>query len=150
MVYNLPTITSLNRQNVLPIRRRTTPRHEPPSSVCSHRRLRRFTGERCPMCVRQAMMEYGRIQRRRNTNRQRSTRTRLPPIDPTTFFSKLTIDLPGTKVYGRGADTCSICMNTYEKDRVCQQLPCSHRFHAWCYQKWYLKKHDCPLCRATF
>ena len=145
MVYSLPTITSLNRQNNIPIRRRL-PHREPPSSVCSHRRVRRFAGGRCPACVRQTMMSYGRRQRERNRPRP----TRLPPIQMSNFFERIMIDLPGIKVYGRGADTCSICMNTYENDRTCQQLPCTHRFHTWCYQKWYLKKRDCPLCRATF
>ena len=152
MVYSLPTITSLNRQNNIPIRRRL-PHREPPSSVCSHRRVRRFAGGRCPMCVRQTMMSYGRRQRERNRPRPPPAPprpTRLPPIQMSNFFERIMIDLPGIKVYGRGADTCSICMNTYENDRTCQQLPCTHRFHTWCYQKWYLKKRDCPLCRATF
>lgn len=152
MVYTLPTISSLNRQNNIPIRRRL-PNHEPPSSVCSHRRVRRFAGGRCPICVRQTMMSYGRRQRNRNRVRPRPRPPELvslPPIHISNFYEKLLIDLPGIKVYGKGGDTCSICMNTYENDRSCQQLPCNHRFHTWCYQKWYLKKHDCPLCRATF
>lgn len=136
MVYTLPTISSLN----VPIRRRF-PHREPPSSVCSHRRVRRFAGG-----IRQSMMSYGIQQRSRNRVRPRpSGPVRLPSLHISNFYEKLLIDLPGIKVYGRGGDTCSICMNTYENDRTCQQLPCNHRFHAWCYQKWYLKKHNCPI-----
>jgi len=155
MVYTLPTITSLNRQNIVPIRRRLPP-HEPPSSVCSHRRVRRFAGGRCPFCIRESMMSYGLRQRQRNRTRHRrpvppsQPHVRLPSLQMSNFYEKLLIDLPGIKVYGSAKDTCSICMNTYENDRSCQQLPCKHRFHSWCYQKWYLKKHDCPLCRAKF
>lgn len=149
MVYILPTINSLNRQNTLSIRRRL-PRHEPPSSVCTHRRMHRFAGGRCPMCVRQSMLSYGLRQRERNRSRARPVPVRLPSIRPSDFFRRILTDLPGARVYGQGGDMCSICMNTYENDRSCQQLPCNHRFHTWCYQKWYLKKHNCPLCRATF
>lgn len=152
MVYTLPTLSSLGRQNNITIRRRF-PRREPPSSVCTHNQVHRFAGGRCPVCIRQSMMFYGRRQRERNRPRpgpRPSEPVRLPSLHISNFYAKLLIDLPGIKVYGRGGDTCSICMNTYENDRTCQQLPCNHRFHAWCYQKWYLKKHNCPLCRATF
>lgn len=149
MSYRLPTLTSLRRQNI-PVQRRHMTRGEPPSEVCEHRELRRFAGGRCPMCYRQSLRAYGRIQRRR-INRPTPRPVRLPPIQPSQFFSKLMITtLPGNKIYGSSNDTCSICMNTYAKDRACQELPCKHRFHSWCFQKWYLKKQNCPLCRMEF
>ena len=152
MSYRLPTLASLRRQNV-PVQRRNLTRGEPPSEVCEHRNLRRFAGGRCPMCYRQSLREYGRTQRRRlNRPRPRQREVvRLPSIQPSTFYNRLMIpSLPGNKVYGSSRDTCSICMNTYESDRACQELPCTHRFHSWCYQKWYIKKRNCPLCRANF
>ena len=150
MVYTLPTIASLNRQSVVTNRRRF-PHHEPPSSVCPHRDIRRFAGGRCPACYRQSLRSYGRRQRQRNSRRARPAPVvRLPPINPSEYFGNLLVHLPGVRVYGSARDSCSICMNTYESDRTCQQLPCNHRFHAWCYQKWYIKKRNCPLCRANF
>jgi len=154
MTYNLPTLSSLNRQSGLPPIRRRMPRHESDAqAVCTHD-VRVFAGGRCPVCYRASIRNYGRLVRRR---RVRQPRTRhLPPIriprpPPSPRSVPLaTFNLPGTKIYGSAGESCVICMNSYENDRVCQQLPCGHRFHTRCFSKWYLKKRNCPMCREVF
>lgn len=165
MSYLLPTITSLNRQNAVPVRRSRTTRHEI-DTVCTHREVRRFAGGRCPLCYRNSMRRYGRRVLERSRRPRRPAQAvpavpvlphLVPPRVPSynsmplsSFMGRLSIPLPGQKIYGCGSDSCSICMNTYEQDRQCQKLPCGHKFHVWCYQKWYIKKHNCPLCRMEF
>ena len=147
MVYNLPTISSLNRQNNLSVRRREISRYEV-ETECTHTQLRRFAGGRCPMCYRISMRNYSRNVRARRRRRPRPQAA--APISLSSFLGKLEIPLPGRRVYGRADDICSVCMNSYASDRLCQELPCGHRFHVWCYQKWHVRKHNCPMCRAEF
>lgn len=170
MTYNLPTLSSLNRQSGLPPIRRRMPRHESDAqAVCTHD-VRVFAGGRCPVCYRASIRNYGRLVRRRGVRQPRTrpaarpvvapplppSRTRLPPIriprpPPSPRSVPLaSFNLPGTKIYGSAGESCIICMNSYESDRVCQQLPCGHRFHTRCFSKWYLKKRNCPMCREVF
>ena len=154
MTYNLPTLSSLNRHNgSTPIRRRI-PRYESDAQAeCTHD-VRVFAGGRCPMCYRASIRNYGRLVRRRGIRQSRRPRVpavvlpRLPPSPQSTPLTAMV--LPGSKIYGSAGESCIICMNSYESDRVCQQLPCSHRFHTWCFSKWYIKKRNCPMCREVF
>lgn len=151
MSYLLPTISSLNRQGHVPLRRRG-PRNESDSSVVCRHDVRRWGGGRCPICYRISIRNYGRNVRRprqRVVVRPRPEQ-RAPVVSLGDMIGRLAIDLPGSRVYGSAGDTCIICMSSYENDRVCQQLPCLHRFHTWCYQKWYIRKHDCPVCRRAY
>jgi hypothetical protein len=159
MTYNLPTLSSLNRQNGLPPIRRRMPRRESDAqAVCTHD-VRVFAGGRCPVCYRASIRNYGRMVRRRGVQQPRVRppphirlpQIRIPRPPPTPRSTPIaTLVLPGSKIYGSAGESCIICMNSYESDRVCQQLPCGHRFHTWCFSKWYIKKRNCPLCREVF
>jgi Ring finger domain len=58
---------------------------------------------------------------------------------------------------GSSAATCSICFDDYVRHASLRVLPCKHRFHAACVDKWLLgsakspaAKHlVCPLCSAA-
>ena len=162
MTYNLPTISSMRRQAVVAPMRRRPPRYESDADAgCGHRG-RRFAGGRCAVCYRQSIQNYGRLVRRRGLNQPRRPPPRRPapppplrlpriphvvrPVTPRSVPLSVLV-LPGTRVYGSAGDFCVICMSSYENDRVCQQLPCNHRFHTKCFSKWYLKKRNCPMCR---
>ena len=44
---------------------------------------------------------------------------------------------------------CHICLTDFMlRDKV-TVLPCSHRFHASCIERWFTVKHMCPLCRIS-
>ena len=46
--------------------------------------------------------------------------------------------------------TCSICLEKLIDDDIEIELPCKHRFHIYCIQKWVDINKNCPLCRKTF
>ncbi|EFN53942.1 hypothetical protein CHLNCDRAFT_136184 [Chlorella variabilis] len=52
------------------------------------------------------------------------------------------------------AASCSICCEDYESGDVLRVLPCGHRYHLECVDKWFLASTDysrppaCPLCSA--
>ena len=44
---------------------------------------------------------------------------------------------------------CLICQCEYENDELVRRLPCGHRFHTECVDKWILGKPICPYCRQS-
>ena len=81
-------------------------------------------------------------------------RTYVPVLivpQPSRFLSNLGLRLPGKCIIQVDkVIVCSICYETYDKDANCQVLPCDHKFHAWCFNKWFMRKQNCPLCRRNF
>jgi hypothetical protein len=62
-------------------------------------------------------------------------------------------ELMRTKVLrGTKADECSecsICMANFVRNQKLRLLPCEHRFHLRCVDKWLLAhSNKCPICRA--
>ena len=53
------------------------------------------------------------------------------------------LNLPETK-------DCSICLEKLIDDDIEIELPCKHRFHIYCIQRWVNINKNCPLCRKTF
>lgn len=49
------------------------------------------------------------------------------------------------------SDECSICLNSFESDEICRELPspCSHCFHKTCIDHWFTKSIKCPLCSRS-
>lgn len=53
---------------------------------------------------------------------------------------------------GSSGATCSICCEDYVSEDVVRVLPCSHRYHLECIDKWFLSSTDrtkepaCPMC----
>mmetsp|Transcript_11734 Transcript_11734/g.33794 ORF Transcript_11734/g.33794 Transcript_11734/m.33794 type:complete len:209 (+) Transcript_11734:56-682(+) len=47
--------------------------------------------------------------------------------------------------------TCTICLETFARGHSVQTMPCFHRFHAECLQRWLAESTLCPVCqhRAT-
>lgn len=42
-------------------------------------------------------------------------------------------------------DECSVCLDRFGD--VAKEMPCSHRFHAGCIERWLGLHGSCPLCR---
>ena len=56
---------------------------------------------------------------------------------------------------GSSATTCSVCYEDYDCGDTLRVLPCKHRFHQSCVDRWLLKpdaerkRHlECPLCNT--
>ncbi|KAF3976046.1 hypothetical protein CMV_000731 [Castanea mollissima] len=42
---------------------------------------------------------------------------------------------------------CSICLEEFEVGGEAREMPCKHKFHSGCIEKWLQVKGLCPLCR---
>lgn len=45
-----------------------------------------------------------------------------------------------------GCSTCSICISDFEVGELIKPLPCGHKFHQGCIDKWLRRSGVCPLC----
>lgn len=56
---------------------------------------------------------------------------------------------------GSSGETCSICLEDYEPGDVLRVLPCKHRLHIECCDRWLLSSTDysrpaaCPVCNSA-
>ncbi|XP_055803504.1 uncharacterized protein LOC129872572 [Solanum dulcamara] len=61
--------------------------------------------------------------------------------------SKASIEaMPMVKVLDEGID-CSICLLDFESGEEAKEMPCKHRFHSICIDKWLGINGSCPICR---
>eukprot|EP00188_Purpureofilum_apyrenoidigerum_P000336 Plantae.Rhodophyta-Purpureofilum_apyrenoidigerum.ctg11410.p1 GENE.Plantae.Rhodophyta-Purpureofilum_apyrenoidigerum.ctg11410~~Plantae.Rhodophyta-Purpureofilum_apyrenoidigerum.ctg11410.p1 ORF type:complete len:157 (-),score=14.67 Plantae.Rhodophyta-Purpureofilum_apyrenoidigerum.ctg11410:209-643(-) len=54
-------------------------------------------------------------------------------------------------VFVKGDDvgeTCPICMCEFERRQKMKVLPCRHKFHSRCIDKWLKINANCPMCKA--
>jgi hypothetical protein len=42
-------------------------------------------------------------------------------------------------------DTCSICLDSYEKNKTVRVLTCHHVYHASCVDQWLRRRATCPV-----
>merc|ERR1712187_570210 len=42
--------------------------------------------------------------------------------------------------------SCSICLGDFEEGELLRELPCGHKFHGQCVDKWLEHHRTCPLC----
>mmetsp|Transcript_32168 Transcript_32168/g.84964 ORF Transcript_32168/g.84964 Transcript_32168/m.84964 type:complete len:322 (+) Transcript_32168:109-1074(+) len=45
-----------------------------------------------------------------------------------------------------GETACAVCLCVFERGETLRQLPCGHKFHCGCIDKWLSKSKKCPLC----
>ncbi|KAL9166115.1 hypothetical protein ABFS82_05G008400 [Erythranthe guttata] len=64
--------------------------------------------------------------------------------------SKASIDaLPVTEIVGgvNCSEKCSVCLGEWVAGDSCKEMPCKHRFHVDCIDKWLKIDGSCPVCR---
>jgi len=44
-------------------------------------------------------------------------------------------------------DSCAVCILDYKNGDLLKTLPCSHKFHKGCIDKWLEMKSECPMCK---
>uniref|UniRef100_A0A1A9W0Q8 RING-type domain-containing protein n=1 Tax=Glossina brevipalpis TaxID=37001 RepID=A0A1A9W0Q8_9MUSC len=44
--------------------------------------------------------------------------------------------------------SCAICIDDLLSKEIIRTLPCNHRFHVKCIDKWLQSHNTCPMCRA--
>ncbi|CAI9777386.1 unnamed protein product [Fraxinus pennsylvanica] len=61
--------------------------------------------------------------------------------------SKATIEaLPVVKITEPGSE-CPICLTEFELNGEVKEMPCQHKFHSGCIDKWLRVNGSCPVCR---
>ncbi|KAG6396567.1 hypothetical protein SASPL_142719 [Salvia splendens] len=61
--------------------------------------------------------------------------------------SKASIDaLPSVEV-ASGGEQCAICLEGWEEGEKAKEMPCKHRFHGGCIERWLNVSGSCPVCR---
>nr|AFK38844.1 unknown [Lotus japonicus] len=64
--------------------------------------------------------------------------------------SKESIDAMPSVEVGEGDDDdgeCVVCLEGFEVGKVVKEMPCKHRFHPDCIEKWLGIHGSCPVCR---
>ncbi|XP_073147438.1 E3 ubiquitin-protein ligase MPSR1-like [Henckelia pumila] len=63
--------------------------------------------------------------------------------------SKVSIEsLPVVQVSEPGLE-CPICLSDYEVNGEVKEMPCKHKFHPGCIEKWLGIHGSCPVCRYS-
>ncbi|XP_070041245.1 E3 ubiquitin-protein ligase MPSR1-like [Nicotiana tomentosiformis] len=61
--------------------------------------------------------------------------------------SKESIDsMPAVKIVEEGVE-CAICLLEFEVDGEAKEMPCKHKYHVDCVDKWLKINGSCPICR---
>uniref|UniRef100_A0A3P8W9G5 RING-type domain-containing protein n=1 Tax=Cynoglossus semilaevis TaxID=244447 RepID=A0A3P8W9G5_CYNSE len=42
---------------------------------------------------------------------------------------------------------CGVCIDEYAQGNKLRRLPCSHRFHIHCIDRWLSNNNTCPTCQ---
>lgn len=52
-------------------------------------------------------------------------------------------------IEGEVTESCSICFEDFKNKEMIGSVPCSHKFHKFCLDKWLKVNNICPLCRTS-
>ncbi|KAI5679017.1 hypothetical protein M9H77_09967 [Catharanthus roseus] len=61
--------------------------------------------------------------------------------------SKASIEALPTAEICTDGEECSICLEEWEIGGMAKEMPCKHKFHGECIEKWLNLHGSCPICR---
>ena len=62
--------------------------------------------------------------------------------------AKSAIEAMASVEIGEGDDgDCAICLEEWVSGMIVKEIPCKHRFHGGCIEKWLGMHGSCPVCR---
>ncbi|KAG2707153.1 hypothetical protein I3760_05G135200 [Carya illinoinensis] len=61
--------------------------------------------------------------------------------------SKASIEAMPNVEAGEDGGECAICLDEWEVGGVAKEMPCKHRFHGNCIERWLGMHGSCPVCR---
>ncbi|CAH2033856.1 unnamed protein product [Thlaspi arvense] len=64
-----------------------------------------------------------------------------PPASKASIDAMPTVEMDGCK------GECVICLEEWEARETVKEMPCKHRFHGGCIEKWLELHGSCPVCR---
>lgn len=70
----------------------------------------------------------------------------VPPADRTEV-SHVTSVLRFEPSAADHAEECAVCLENFQRDTNLRILPCLHRFHESCADRWFAETRTCPVCK---
>lgn len=71
-----------------------------------------------------------------------SSKIGCPPASKASIAAMETVEVAGGE-----DDRCPICLEEWEAGEKAKRMPCKHRFHGECIEKWLNVHGSCPICR---
>ncbi|KAJ9187476.1 hypothetical protein P3X46_002931 [Hevea brasiliensis] len=76
--------------------------------------------------------------------RELATKNGQPPASKASIGAMPTVEIAEI---GDKEGECAICLEEWELGGLAKEMPCKHRFHANCIEKWLGIHGSCPVCR---
>lgn len=73
-----------------------------------------------------------------------SSKSGRPPASKASIDAMESVEVVGGE---SGDDQCVICLEEWEAGEKAKEMPCKHRFHGECIEKWLRIHGSCPVCR---
>ncbi|CAH1431632.1 unnamed protein product [Lactuca virosa] len=70
-----------------------------------------------------------------------------PPASQTSIDAMPTVEIKGTDEIESLGGECVICLEEWGVGDVVKEMPCKHKFHGGCVEKWLKIHGSCPVCR---
>ncbi|KAL2226145.1 E3 ubiquitin-protein ligase RING1 [Sesamum indicum] len=67
-----------------------------------------------------------------------------PPASKASIDAMASVEIVGSE---NDDDPCVICLEEWEAGEKAKEMPCKHRFHGECIEKWLRIHGSCPVCR---
>ncbi|XP_065861377.1 E3 ubiquitin-protein ligase MPSR1-like [Euphorbia lathyris] len=76
--------------------------------------------------------------------REFATKDGQPPASKASIEAMPSVEI--TQIGDQDSE-CTICLEEWEPGRLVKEMPCKHRFHGACIDKWLGIHGSCPVCR---